>query len=351
VPKRRADPTPQLEAVEAADDCAGLAAGLGSNHARVVARAAELAGERLCYDLEGALIAAFRRLCALDHKRDPGCTAKGAVTRTLVTLACLDAEVFREGLVLRQPEPVWGGTVDTAVDVRSSCAMGLAASGDPRALIDLVGLLADPEHRARSGAARAIACTQPLAAEAVLRLKVLGGDAEAEVVGECLRCLLELAPATAPEFVAGRLEHWSVLARRGGRALDMTGSAPAQAAELAQLAALALGESRLDAAVALLRRRWEAAPLHRDEDRILLQAAVLARTDAAFDWLLELVATADGATAAFIVEALAVYRGNRALAERLAAAVSPRREAVLQAALEAAWAGRSGHVPRGSADG
>lgn len=56
---------------------------------------------------------------------------------------------------------------------RASCAMGLSASGEPRTLIALVDLLADPEHGARAGASRATACTEPLAAEAVLRTKVL----------------------------------------------------------------------------------------------------------------------------------------------------------------------------------
>ena len=113
---------------------------------------------------------------------------------------------FAPGSVLRQPEPVWGGSVDTAVDVRVSCAMGLVNTRYPRALIDLVGLLADPEPRARAGAARAIACAEPLAAEAVLRIKALTGDAEAEVVGECLVGLLQVEPEESPGFVAGFLD-------------------------------------------------------------------------------------------------------------------------------------------------
>jgi hypothetical protein len=303
------EPTAILSRIDDAD-CAELGQALAHAHYRVVARAAELAGERLCYALEPALIAAFRRLAAADHRADPGCQAKGALARSLVGLDCLDAGVFRQGIGLRQLEPVWGGSIDTAADVRASCAMGLAASGDARALVDLVALLSDPEHQARSGAARAIACTAPLAAEAVLRLKVLLGDAEPEVIGECLRGLLEVAPEDATAFVAARLDDPSPV--------------------IAELAALALGESRLDAAVALLRERWEQTPFKRPRDRVLLRAAGLARTETAFDWLLQLIATADDATAAFIVTELAVYRGNQALATRLREAVAQRGDDALR---------------------
>jgi len=315
--KRTPDPAAVLRALDAGDGCEALAAALAHRHYRVVARAAELAGERLCYVLEPALIHAFRRLAGQDHRADPGCQAKGAIVRALVALDCLDAGVYRDGIALCQPEPVWGGTTDTATDVRASCAMGLAVSGDPRALVDLAGLLADPEHRARTGAARAIACTAPLAAEALLRFKVLTGDEDSEVTGECLRGLLEVAPDTAPAFVAERLDD-----------PDPT---------IGELAALALGESRLDVAVELLRARWEETPFKRSRDRVLLRAAVLARTEPAFDWLLGLIVGSDQATAAFVVTELAVYRTNAALRARVQAAVA-ERGGDLDACFDDAWA-------------
>jgi hypothetical protein len=268
--------------------------------------------------LELALTDAFRRFAAQDYKRDPGCIAKGALARALVALDCLDAAVYREGIALRQREPVWGGSVDTAADVRASCAMGLAASGDPDALLDLVDLLADPEHRARSGAVRAIGCTQPLAAAAVLRTKALAGDAEPDVVGECFRALLAVAPETSPDFVA--------------RWLDAASGADSA---LAELAALALGEARLDAAVALLRARWEAEPLRRPRHRVLLRAAAMARTAPAFDWLLGLAAEADTTTALWIVEELAPYRSRQRLADDLRERLQARGDPQLLAAFTA----------------
>ncbi|WP_295886322.1 HEAT repeat domain-containing protein [uncultured Thiohalocapsa sp.] len=315
-------PAALLQALDERPDAERLSEALAHRHYRVVARAAEVAADGLHYALEPALMDAFRRFAALDHKRDPGCLAKGAIARALVALDCLDATFYREGIALRQPEPVWGGSVDTAADVRASCAMGLAASGDADALADLVDLLVDPEHRVRAGAVRAIGCTEPRAAEAVLRTKALLGDAEPEVTGECFRSLLGLAPETAPAFV--------------GRWLD---EAPPSDPVLAELAALALGESKLDAAVDLLRRRWEAEPLRSDRDRTLLRAAALARTPRALDWLTTLAADADAGTARRVIEELGVHRGHRRVAQALHERLAQRGDAALLAVFETHFGG------------
>jgi hypothetical protein len=309
-------PEALLQALEPGADEALLHQALAHAHYRPVAQAAALAADGLHYALEPALMEAFRRFAALDHKRDPGCIAKGALARALVALDSLDAAFFRDGLKLRQLEPTWGESVDTAGDVRASCAMGLAASGDTGALLDLVDLLVDPEHRARSGAVRAIGCTEPRAASAVLRTKALLGDAEPEVTGECFRALLAVDADGGPGFVA--------------RWLDGAGGV-----ELAELAALALGESRLDAAVAALRARWEAEPFRRPWHQVLLRAAALARSDAALAWLLGLAADADAGTARQVVEVLAVNRHQRRVADALRTRLATRGDAALLAAFRA----------------
>jgi len=286
-------------------------------HCLVVARAAEVSGERLLYDLEPELIAAYGRFLDKPAKRDPQCTAKGAIARALVALDSQDVTFYLAGIGYRQPEPVWGGSVDTAVDLRTSCAMGLAATSYPRALIELVSLLHDPEPRARAGAARAIACTDSLAAEAVLRAKALAGDPEPDVIGECLAGLLQVAPDDSPDFVA--------------RFLDDPDPA------LRELAALALGGSRLETALHLLREAWESQPLKRDADRALLRAAVLHRSDQAFEWLLSVVEKGDRASAELVIRELAAYRSNARLHERLARAVKARTDEHLTACLRDAW--------------
>ncbi len=317
------DPQPRLQRLQAAAEGDPGAfpdiarAALRDPHPLPVARAAQLCGDRLLYDLEGDLTAAFARLRPLAFTRDPQCMAKGAIARALVALDCQDAALYRVGIRLRQAEPVWGGSVDTAVHLRATCAMGLVQTRYPRALVDLAGLLADPEPRARAGAARAIACAEPLAAEAVLRAKALMGDAEPEVVGECLAGLLQLEPEESPDFVAGFLD----------------GPDPA----VREQAALALGGCRLDLALRLLRERWDAEPLKAEAHRILLRGAVLHRSEAAFDWLLGVIARGDPRTAAWVVEELAIYRANPLLCQRVKQAVDARARPMVSEVWRRAW--------------
>src|SRR5215831_19845955 len=126
-----------------------LAEALAHGHYRVAAKAARLTGDALLYDLVPALLAAYRRFLDRPVKSDPNCYAKKAIVRALVALDCEDIEFFLAGLKLEQREPVWGGTADTAADVRGTCALGLVATGYPRALVAIAALLYDPEPDAR----------------------------------------------------------------------------------------------------------------------------------------------------------------------------------------------------------
>src|SRR5215831_3951845 len=150
-------------------------------HYRVAAKAARLTGDSLLYDLIPALLAAYRRFLDKPIKSDPNCYAKKAIARALVALDCEDVEFFLAGLTLKQMEPVWGGTADTAADVRGTCALGLVATGYPRALVSFAGLLYDPEPDARIGAIRAAANGTPREAELLLRSKALAGDEQHEI--------------------------------------------------------------------------------------------------------------------------------------------------------------------------
>lgn len=318
------DPRERIEALrlacaggDAAQVTAALRGALADRHPLVVARAAALCAERGVHPLEGDLTAAYLRLTDDPVKRDPGCLAKGPIVRALVTLDCQDAGFFVAGLSYTQYEPVWGGRVDTAVDIRVSCAMGLVGTSYPRAVVELVTLLYDPEPRARGGAARAIACCEPRLAEPVLRAKALGGDGEPEVTGDCLAGLLRAAPEESVAFVAGFLAH----------------DDPARCA----LAALALGESRLPAALAALRTRWDEEPLKGESERALLRGAALHRSAAAYDWLLSVVGRGDRGSALTAIDALAVYRHNAGLAARLAAAVAAREDPAITARFAASW--------------
>jgi hypothetical protein len=306
-----------------------LAAALRARHYRVVAKAARLAEEGLSYELVPALLEAYPRFLDKPVKSDPNCLAKKAVVRALVALDCDDVELYRRGLEYRQPEPVWGGTRDTAAEVRGVCAMGLVASGYSRALVELTALLHDAEAEARIGAVRAVACGNPREAELLLRAKALAGDAEPAVLGECFTGLLAVAPDDCVAFVAGYLGHADAAVR--------------------ELAALALGESRLDAALAPLEEAWGGVLLGDEFRRALLRGAAAHRSEAAFTWLLALAADARAAVALKVVEALALYKHNAKLAERLEATLQERGDRTLLARFAELWPilPRSDHGERG----
>lgn len=296
---------------------AALEAALADRHARLVARAARLAADLLLHELIPNLLAAYPRFVDQPTKRDPNCLAKKAIARALVGLDCDDIEFFRAGLRYRQREPVWGGTVDTAVDVRCSCAMGLVASGHPRALVELCESLADPEADARAGAVRAIACGNPREAELLLRAKIACGDPEPQVVAECFVGLLGVAPDESVDFVAGFLVD-------GNEAIR-------------EAAALALGESRHAAALERLKAAWQDVLPLPGLRRTLIRAAAIHRSEPAFDWLVALVADADARVADDVVDVLSVHRHNGKLARRIAAALAARGEPALQRRFDELW--------------
>jgi hypothetical protein len=310
-------PQPNVEAELAALDAvpgertakvAALQQALAS-HCRVAAKAARIAEESLLYELVAPLQVSYARFLDKPLKQDPSCYAKKALTRALVALDCNDVEFYLGGVRYRQLEPVYGGTADTAVDVRANCAMGLVASGYPRALVELTALLNDVEAGARAGAVRAIACGTPREAELLLRSKALAGDAEPQVVGECFTGLLTVEPDESIAFVAGYLSHDDAAVR--------------------ELAALALGESRLDGALAPLKEAWAGVLVAAELRGALLRAAAAHRSEAAFDWLLELVASARVPVALAVIEALAPYKHNGKLMKRLADVLTERADAEL----------------------
>jgi len=283
------------------------------SHCRVAARAARIAEDALLYELIPPLKSAYARFLEKPLKQDPSCYAKKALSRALVALDCNDVELYLAGVRYRQLEPVYGGTADTAVDVRAACAMGLVASGYPRALVELTALLNDTDAGARVGAVRAIACGNPREAELLLRSKALAGDAEPQVIGECLTGLLAVEPEESIAFAVGFLQHADDAVR--------------------ELAALALGESRLGGALAPLKQAWDGVLVSAELRRALLRSAAAHRSEAAFDWLLEIVAEARVPLAVDVIEALAPYKHNAKLLGRLADVLAERGDAVLLARL------------------
>jgi hypothetical protein len=276
---------------------------LASEGSHAVARAAALAGELGLEALVPDLVAAFPRFFEGLPRADPGCAAKTAIVEALRRLGHDAPAIYRRGAGHVQMEPVFGGRVDTAVDLRGASALALAETAREDALVDLANLLADPEPPVRVCAARAVAVHGREAGIPLLHLKALAADPEARVVSECLLALLRLDAPGEMRFVASFLE-------KGDPA--------------AEAAAIALGESRRAEALSVLRSWIEPA-----RRRGLLRPALLAiaslRRDDAARLLLSLVRDGEPPVAREALAALASL-GDAAVRERVKEAVEGRPE-------------------------
>jgi hypothetical protein len=86
-----------------------------------------------------------------------------------------------------------------------------------------------------------------------------------------------------------------------------------------------------------LQEAWGGVLLGDELRRALLRAAAAHRSEAAFDWLLTIVADARPAVALEVVEALAIYRHNAKLKQRLEAALDERGATELRDRFAALW--------------
>ncbi len=292
------------ESPDAEESRAELRRVFSSEGSHAVARAAAIAGELGLDALVPDLVAAFPRFFVGLPKSDPGCSAKTAIVEALRRLEHDEPALYRRGAAHVQMEPVYGGRVDTAVDLRGASALALAETAVGDVLVDLANLLADPEPPVRISAARAVAVHGRAAGIPLLHLRSLAGDEEPRVVSECLLGLLRLDARGEMPFVASFLE---------------------KDALAAEAAATALGESRLPEALPVL-RAW----LERARPRGLARAALFAiaalRRDEAVDLLLAAVRDEHPPAARDALAALASIATGDALYERAAAAAARRPE-------------------------
>jgi hypothetical protein len=128
-------------------------------------------------------------------------------------------------------------------------------------------------------------------------LKVLTGDEE-DVIAECFQSLLVAAPERSVAFVAQYLDNASE-AR-------------------AESAALALGSSRIASAAPVLIDAWRSA-VRRPIRRALSLAIAMCRQQECVDFLLSRLEEESEQTAADVLEALTLYRGD----ERVVARIQP----------------------------
>ncbi len=277
-----------------------------SNH--VAAAAADTAGRLEAVALAQPLVDAFVEWMKNPAERDPGCKALTAIAKTLAAMDHPAAQVFMAGIRHVQNEASFGPPVDTAAALRGICAQGLARMSHPDALLECVTLLGNPETAARSGAVRAISETGQYAGILLLRFKALIGDKDEEVTAECFAGLLRLAPAESIEFVAGFLNSSSE--------------------EVAERAALALGESRLAAAFPLLQQAWEAT-VQATLRRTLLLAMAMLRQDEAVEFLLTRLAEDSEKSALDALAALALYSRDDSVRSRIRESLEKRQSVTL----------------------
>jgi hypothetical protein len=278
----------------------------------VVGKAAEIIGEAGWDDAEAQLLEAYARFEVEPIKRDPGCNGKLALVDALNQLGCHETDVFRRAVRTRQLEPSWGPPVDTAISLRLSGAAGMARLSDSDFLFEAAALLNDTEPAARIGIVEVLDYFGGDGAELLLRMKVLAGDEDLEVMAECLAGLMRVNPERSLPVVAGFLEHAE--------------------AYVVESAALAIAESRSESAFLALTHHYEANRFEASAAAFLLPIS-LTRHEAAFDFLLDLIGDASTATALESLAALEIHAANEALVERIGSAVAERGEPELSDAL------------------
>ena len=291
----------EVRALGAAPTAEALRPHLSHKAGVVVAAAAKIAAKHELRALAPDLETAFARLFDDATKTDPGCFGKLAAAEALRALDVNAPALFLRGVAYQQREG-YGGA-DSAGALRVCCAGGLLQTRHPYALAEIAPLLADPVANVRAGVATMLGPIGLEATDALLRLKVKTGDAEPEVIGACLKGLLESSVARNRAFVLDAIEG-------------------AESA-VVQLALLALGETHDESVVAPLRTYADTTS---DDDvrSAALLGLSLARLASANDYLVGLIEDASEKRGIEALRALAPQRYDAALVARARAAAEAR---------------------------
>jgi hypothetical protein len=266
----------------------------------VVAKAAEIVRQLGIATLTPDMVTAFNKLMADAPRLDKRCAAVTEIVSALYELNYDEPAPYLRGLQHIQMEASFGPPVDEAAKLRAVSAQGLLRTRYPDAIADVTLLLVDREPAARIGAVRALAVNGGESGILLLRLKVLTGDAEPAVLGECFSGLLAASPNKSVPFVA--------------RYVDCKDS------DVAEAALLALGESRLPAAYEVLREKWYRTA-GMPGKKILMVSMAATKLEEAIAFLVSLVETESIPTAADAVHALSIYRRNERVRKAVTAAV------------------------------
>lgn len=285
-----------------------LRAFLKSRSNLVVAKAATCASHFRAAELVPDLMAAFHRLMQNPGKLDKTCAATTEIVCALHELDYTGPEIYLLGIHHVQMEGSFGPPIDAAAKLRAISALGLARTTYPAALDEIVSLLVDEWPDARIGAIRALAVNGGRAGALLLRLKLLTGDSEPDVLTECFSGLLTAAPESSLRLIESFVDSEEIA--------------------IAEAALLAIGASRLPEALDLLKAKCErtaGGPLR----KTVLLAIGMVRSDAAVEFLLGLLEECTLAMAKDVLAGLALLRDNEKIRSRVESAVSRRNEKTL----------------------
>ncbi|HET6934607.1 MAG TPA: hypothetical protein VFI72_07185 [Candidatus Angelobacter sp.] len=310
---KKPDPVEQaLDRLAALRDEAGgpavaaeLKAFLKNRSNLVVAKAAKVASQVRALEVVPDLAQAFHRLMQNPSKLDKACAATTEIVGALYEFDYAEPEVYLLGIHHVQMEGSFGPPVDAAAKLRGTSAMALARTTYPFALDEIVGLLVDEWAEARIGAVRALAVNGGPAGTLLLKLKILTGESDPDVLAECFSGLLTAAPERSLRLIAGFTDSDDIA--------------------VAEAALLALGSSRLPEALDLLKEKWErtaGGPLR----KTVLLAIAMVRSDTAIEFLLALLAECSATIAKDVLAALVLFRDNDKIRIRVEAVVSARKE-------------------------
>jgi hypothetical protein len=296
-----------------------LEAALSSRHGLLIAKAATIIREQRYGGFGGALESALGKLLEAAWSHDPGCEAKCAIVEAMGELGLRSEDLWLRGIRHQQMEPVWGKSIDTAGRLRGLCLHELAAVRHPDAPYEIVRLLHDKEPEARETAAEAAGMLPQIAAELLLRHKILSGDAEARVTLMCFEQLAAIAAAESMDFFAEQLQ--------------------SEAADIFEGAALAIASSHQPTAFPLLSEAFERRMEPRDRT-LLISAIALLRSDDSLAFLLTVIE--DGATtyARAAVKALTIWQGHDDRVAQIKAAVESRGDREVLAMWRETFEGR-----------
>ncbi|AKT36855.1 hypothetical protein [Chondromyces crocatus] len=302
-----------LEGEPAVVAAAELKRFLGEASGYLVGEAARVVAALELSALSGDVADAVLRFVAAPAEADKGCFGKRAMVEALMALDASAPEAYLAGLRHVQKEPAYGGPVDTAPSLRGMCAHALVEMDFRWAALEIAPMLHDAEPVARVAAAEALARTGEVLCAAALHVKVLSGDAEPEVLGACYKGLLALDARRYVPLVAEAL-------RQGE-----------------ELAAIALGESRLPEALGVLEEAVAGAATGKGTGRFLegvMLGVALLRSDEGNAFLVRCVAEGSEAKAAAALGALALHRHDGRLVGHAREAVAQRGSAKLRGVLE-----------------